>query len=158
MKKQDFETYHKLFRDFEILTKISETHVFGGTIRHPSIWNLHNDVTIKTSRFVARKVVSNGGAGGYHRDCSLQCNNSLRLPPNAFRICSQRLFSGNSNVIIFFWNWNLSCNLSKLLKSRSSEHDTPLTVSGCWRCASPIDGQTRIKWTPNSPSRKTFIS
>ena len=35
MKKRDFETYHKRFRDFEILTKISETHVFRGTIRHP---------------------------------------------------------------------------------------------------------------------------
>ena len=27
MKKQDFETYHKRFRDFEILTTFSETHV-----------------------------------------------------------------------------------------------------------------------------------
>jgi len=35
MKKRDFETYHKRFRDFEILTKFSETHVFRGTIRHP---------------------------------------------------------------------------------------------------------------------------
>ena len=35
MKKRDFETYHKCFRDFEILTKFSETHVFQGTIRHP---------------------------------------------------------------------------------------------------------------------------
>ena len=36
MKKRDFETYHKRFRDFEILTKFSETHVFRGTIHHPS--------------------------------------------------------------------------------------------------------------------------
>ena len=35
MKKRDFETYHKRFRDFEILTKFSESHVFRGTIRHP---------------------------------------------------------------------------------------------------------------------------
>ena len=35
MKKRDFETYHKHFRDFEILTKFSETHVFQGNIRHP---------------------------------------------------------------------------------------------------------------------------
>ena len=35
MKKQDFETYHKRFWDFEILTKFSETNVFRGTIRHP---------------------------------------------------------------------------------------------------------------------------
>ena len=35
MKKRDFETYHKRFRDFEILTKFSENHVFRGTIRHP---------------------------------------------------------------------------------------------------------------------------
>ena len=36
MKKRDFETYQKRFRDFEILSKFSETHVFQGTIRHPS--------------------------------------------------------------------------------------------------------------------------
>ena len=35
MKKRDFETYHKRFRDFEILTKFSETHVFRGTMRYP---------------------------------------------------------------------------------------------------------------------------
>ena len=36
MKKRDFETYQKRFPDFEILPKIFETHVFRGTIRHPS--------------------------------------------------------------------------------------------------------------------------
>ena len=35
MQKRDFETYQKRFRDFEILPKFSETHVFRGTIRHP---------------------------------------------------------------------------------------------------------------------------
>ena len=35
MKKRDFETYQKRFRDFEIVPKFSETHVFRGTIRHP---------------------------------------------------------------------------------------------------------------------------
>ena len=35
MKKRDFETYHKHFRDFKILTKFSENHVFRGTICHP---------------------------------------------------------------------------------------------------------------------------
>ena len=35
-EKRDFETYQKRFRDFEILPKFSETHVFRGTIRHPS--------------------------------------------------------------------------------------------------------------------------
>ena len=35
MKKRDFETYQKRFRDFEILPDFSETHVFRGTIRHP---------------------------------------------------------------------------------------------------------------------------
>ena len=30
MKKRDFETYQKRFRDFEILPKFSETHVFRG--------------------------------------------------------------------------------------------------------------------------------
>ena len=37
MQKRDYETYQKRFRDFEILPKFSETHVFRGTIRHPSI-------------------------------------------------------------------------------------------------------------------------
>ena len=35
MKKRDFETYQKRLRDFEILPRFSETHVFRGTIRHP---------------------------------------------------------------------------------------------------------------------------
>ena len=38
MQKRDFETYQKRFRDFEILPKFSETHVFRGTIRHPLYW------------------------------------------------------------------------------------------------------------------------
>ena len=37
MQKRDFETYQKRFRDFEILLKFSETHVFRGTIRHPYV-------------------------------------------------------------------------------------------------------------------------
>ena len=40
MKKRDFETYQKRFRDFEILPKFSETHVFRGIIRHPASLNL----------------------------------------------------------------------------------------------------------------------
>ena len=36
MQKRYFETYQKRFRDFEILPKFSETHVFRGIIRHPS--------------------------------------------------------------------------------------------------------------------------
>ena len=39
MQKRDFETYQKRFRDFEILPKFSETHVFRGTIRHPYYYN-----------------------------------------------------------------------------------------------------------------------
>ena len=35
MQKRDFETCQKRFRDFEILPKFSETHVFRGTIRDP---------------------------------------------------------------------------------------------------------------------------
>ena len=35
MKKRDFESYHKRFRDVEVLKKFSETHVFRGKIRHP---------------------------------------------------------------------------------------------------------------------------
>ena len=34
MQKRDLMTYEKRFRDFEILQKFSETHVFQGTIRH----------------------------------------------------------------------------------------------------------------------------
>ena len=34
MQKRDFETYQKCFRDFEILPKFFETHIFRGTIRH----------------------------------------------------------------------------------------------------------------------------
>ena len=41
MQKRDFETYQKRFRDFEILQKFSETHVFQGTIRHP-YWSASN--------------------------------------------------------------------------------------------------------------------
>ena len=40
MQKGDFETYQKRFRDFEILPKFSETHVFQGTIRHPYMYLL----------------------------------------------------------------------------------------------------------------------
>ena len=44
MKKRDFETYHKRFRDFEILTKFSETHVFRGTIHPPNrVFSLLSD-------------------------------------------------------------------------------------------------------------------
>ena len=35
MKKRDFKIYQKRFRDFEILPKFCETHVFQGTIGHP---------------------------------------------------------------------------------------------------------------------------
>lgn len=35
-KKRDFEFYQKRFQDFEILPKFSKTHVFRGTILHPS--------------------------------------------------------------------------------------------------------------------------
>ena len=36
MQKRDFENDQKRFWDFEILPKFSETHVFRGTIHHPS--------------------------------------------------------------------------------------------------------------------------
>ena len=44
MKKRDFETYQKRFRDFEILPKFSETHVFQGTIHQPLCCNALNSV------------------------------------------------------------------------------------------------------------------
>ena len=40
MEKRDFETNQKRFRDFEILPKFPDTHVFRGTIRHPFMWRL----------------------------------------------------------------------------------------------------------------------
>ena len=67
MKKRDFETYHKRFRDFEILTKFSETHVFQRTIRYPyyfkpCISSYKSRVTLKItlvntsrSRFITKK-------------------------------------------------------------------------------------------------------
>ena len=36
MQKQDFETYQKTVPRFQDPAKFSETHVFRGTIRHPS--------------------------------------------------------------------------------------------------------------------------
>ena len=52
MQKRDFETYQKRFRDFEILLKFSDTHVFQGTIHHPymcivSVWNTVSEVTME---------------------------------------------------------------------------------------------------------------
>ena len=49
MKKRDFETYHKRFRDFEILTKFSETHVFRGTIHHPYYHEMNDTTKPKTN-------------------------------------------------------------------------------------------------------------
>ena len=37
MQKRDFETYQKRFKDFEILPKFSETHVFRGQYHSPSL-------------------------------------------------------------------------------------------------------------------------
>ena len=48
MQKRDFETYQKRFRDFEILPKFSETHVFRGTIRHPSWLQAYARAEIKS--------------------------------------------------------------------------------------------------------------
>ena len=63
MQKRDFETYQKRFRDFEILPKFSETHVFRDTIRSPplilrkkkvaGLWDtnsLHHVLVLSTSR------------------------------------------------------------------------------------------------------------
>ena len=52
MKKRDFETYQKRFRDFEILPKFSETHVFRGTIRHP-FNSIPNILIVLTSKNVS---------------------------------------------------------------------------------------------------------
>ena len=38
-RKRDFETYQKHFRDFEIVPKFSDTHVFWGTILYPLSWS-----------------------------------------------------------------------------------------------------------------------
>ena len=47
MQKRDFETCQKRFRDFEILPKFSETHVFRGTIRHPLLSQASSEGQIK---------------------------------------------------------------------------------------------------------------
>ena len=51
MQKQDFETYQKRFRDFEILPKFSETYVFRGTVRHP--------FNLLLRKFVPAKILQN---------------------------------------------------------------------------------------------------
>ena len=46
-KKRDFETCQKRFRDFEILPKFSTTHVFRGTICHPSLSQASSEGQVK---------------------------------------------------------------------------------------------------------------
>ena len=53
MQKRDFENYQKRFRDFEILPKYSETHVFRGTIRHPCYWSLSPSLSLLTIRYAS---------------------------------------------------------------------------------------------------------
>ena len=59
MKKRDFETYQKRFRDFEILPKFSETHVFRGTIRHPLTWKTNLRVIWETTQLLIKIQVTN---------------------------------------------------------------------------------------------------
>ena len=54
MQKRDFETCQKRFRDFEILPKFSETHVFWGTIRHPSLSQASSEGQIKDLTLMAK--------------------------------------------------------------------------------------------------------
>ena len=58
MKKRGFETYQKRFRDFEILLKFSETHVFRDTIRHPYL------VFLVSIKWEAALLVHNFVVGG----------------------------------------------------------------------------------------------
>ena len=55
MQKRDFETCQKHFRDFEILPKFSETHVFRGTIRHPSLSQASSEGQIKDLTLMAKR-------------------------------------------------------------------------------------------------------
>ena len=57
MKKRNFETYHKRFRDFEILTKFSETHVFRGTIAAPSLCGIMSTLILKWTSKEARVLL-----------------------------------------------------------------------------------------------------
>ena len=60
MQKRDFETYQKRFRDFEILLKFSEIHVFRGAIRHPC-----DGVVLIAIRVACVAAVERGrGSGG----------------------------------------------------------------------------------------------
>ena len=60
MQKRDLETYQKRFRDFEILPKFSENHVFRGTIHHPYQGqpiqgkNLSRDILVSKEEFKNR--------------------------------------------------------------------------------------------------------
>ena len=64
MQKRDFETYQKRFRDFEILPKFSETHVFRGTIRHPCYWSVDKK---KLESFVSESAVT--GQSSFKAPC-----------------------------------------------------------------------------------------
>ena len=50
MAKGDLDTSEKRFGDFEILPKFSEIHVFGGTIRHPSV-----DMSVRKSGLIQHR-------------------------------------------------------------------------------------------------------
>ena len=63
MKKRDFETYQKCFRDFEILPNFSETHVFRGTIRHPYFWNLIHQLITYGSNYQIEVHPTGTGCG-----------------------------------------------------------------------------------------------
>ena len=89
LKKRDFETYQKCFRDFEILPKFSETHVFRGTIRHPCYWQrfllrtfqgyMVHTVLHQTSKFASKEAVG--------QTCYvLQSNQVKAVPPKILSV------------------------------------------------------------------------
>ena len=61
MQKRDFETYQKRFRDFEILPKFSEIHVFRGTIRHPLAYTVRLVLCPKGASFSGFRYMKVGG-------------------------------------------------------------------------------------------------
>ena len=63
MQKRDFETYQKRFRDFEILPKFSEIHVFRGTIRHPLAYTVRLVLCPKGVSFSGFRYMKGGGGG-----------------------------------------------------------------------------------------------
>ena len=59
MKKRDFETYQKRLRDFEILPKFSETHVFRVPFATPIYCKLTYPIKLEASICTVQRYCEN---------------------------------------------------------------------------------------------------